>query len=410
MSDEAIIPPDNSEFLEAAPPVIFPDAAASVPASAIGDNELGESEPKPEPEPRPQYEAAMGGISLRRALSRAIGIGLTFAAVGAMSGVHEFAGQVLPHIVSPDNPADYQETMVGFPVPHLLDWNPAKIEFLQIVGGLSSLVVTLCFLGFYGFLIFRAISALNPTFRLLRILSKTAQYRWFVFDSANFGKAFRAALWPGFALGLVWLLTMRLPGRVGDFTDEIRFVAIGMALWAAFGVRGRAGDFSRRELQRVRPALTELLMLGAVFGMAAYVLMQCAEPVALGPLLTRWQTLGTFHRGYLNFIAARYFGSLAAAWFGMGTLLLAIGQPQLRMSQRLGVLILPLLALWGAISLQKTVSARRAHQTLRHDINRRADGQHAVLLSGNGQRRPGRLRRGAGTGGPREHFREIYAA
>ena len=295
----------------------------------------------------------MGGISLRRALSRAIGIGLTFAAVGAMSGVHEFAGQVLPHILSPDNPADYQETSVGYPVPHLLDWNPAKIEFLQIVGGLSGLVVTLCFLGFYGFLILRAISALNPTFRLLRIRSKTAQYRWFVFDNANFAKAFRAALWPGLALGVVWLLTLRLSGRMGDFADEIRFIAIGMALWAAFGVRGAAGDFSQHELQRVRPALMELLIPGAIFGMAAYVLMQIAAPVALGPLLNRWQTLGTFHRGYLNFIAARYLGSLAAAWFGMGTLLLAVGQPQLRISQRLGVLILPLLALGGAVALQK---------------------------------------------------------
>ena len=342
MSDEAIDAPDNSEFIEATPPVMANDAAAIAPAAA----EL-------EPELRPQYEAAMGGISLFRALSRAVGIGLPFAIVGALTGVHEFANLALPHIVSPDNPADYQETLVGLPVPHLLDWNPAKIEFLQIVGGLSGLIVTLCFLGFYGGLIAHSISALNPTFRLLRIRSASAQYRWLAFDSAALGKAFRAALWPGLALGLVWLLTMRLPGRAGDFAGEIRFVAIGMSLWTAFGVRGRAGDFSRSELQKVRPALLELALPGAVFGMAAYVLMQSAAPVALGPLLTRWQALGTFHRGYLNFVAARYLGGNAAAWFGMGTLLLAIGQPQLRVSQRFGVLILPLLALWGAVTLQK---------------------------------------------------------
>ena len=161
------------------------DAAAISPAAA----EL-------EPETRPQYEAAMGGISLRRALSRAMGIGLPFAVVGALTGVHEFANQALPHILSPDNPADYQETLVGLPVPHLLDWNPAKIEFLQIVGGLSGLVVTLCFLALYGGLVLRSISALNPTFRLLRIRSASAQYRWLAFDAAALGKAFRAVCGP----------------------------------------------------------------------------------------------------------------------------------------------------------------------------------------------------------------------
>ena len=359
MSDDALNLPEN---LPAAPEPAAPSSDA-MPAQpeAAGDSAAATEPAAPENSPppavsaeaRPQYEAAMGGISLRKALARAVGIGLMFAGVGALTGIHEFAGQVLPHIIAPDSVAGYQETTVGLPVPHLLDWNPAKIEFLQIVAGLSPLIVTLLLLCFYGILALQCASALNPTFRLLRLHSASTRRRWLALNGAALRKSLRAALFPGLALALVWLATTVLPARVSNFTGEIRFVALGMALWTAFGVRGAAGDFQRRDLQKARPALMELWMTGAVFGLAAYILMQIASPVALGPLLTRWQELGTFHRGYLNFIAVRYLGGLAAAWFGAGSLLLAIGQPQLRVSQRFGVLILPLLALWGAIVLQR---------------------------------------------------------
>lgn len=354
MSDDAL---NMSETVPVAPELDAPMDSVTPTDNALSTEQGGVNEnaaPAAIAEARPQHEAAMGEISLAKALGRALGIGLSFAGVGALTGIHEFANQVLPHIIAADNIAGYQETTVGLPVPHLLDWNPSKIEFLQVVAGLSPLLVTVFLLCFYGGLALRCASALNPTFRLLRIRSASAQYRWLAFDGAALRKAVRAALVPGLALALVWLATMALPGRLGaDFTGEIRFAALGMALWTAFAVRGAAGDFSRRDLQKVRPALIELWMMGAVFGLAAYVLMQIAAPVALGPLLVRWQELGTFHRGYLNFIAVRYLGGLAAAWFGVGTLLLVIGHPSLRVSQRLGVLILPLLALWGAIALQR---------------------------------------------------------
>ncbi len=337
MSDESL---NLTENLPVATERDAPDADATpAPDDAAAD--------------RPQYEAAMGGISTGRALFRALGVGLTFAVVGAVTGVHDFAEQILPHILAPESPGDYQEATVGLPVPHLLDWNPAKIEALQLVAGLSSLVAALCVLTLYGGLLLRCVSALNPTFRLLRIRSASAQHRWLAFDSAALRKAFRAALLPGLALGMVWLITLRLPGRAGDFAGMIRFVAVGMALWTAFGVRGRAGDLQRVKLQKIRPALSELLLMGAGFGLMAYILMQVAAPAPLVPTLTRYQTLGTFHRGYLNFIALSYLGGLAAAWFGAGALLLAIGQPQLRVSQRFSVLFLPLLALWCGVALQR---------------------------------------------------------
>ena len=353
MSDEAL---NLSETVPAAPELDAPqepDAAGDAPAPVEPDAPDSAPAPAASAEARPQYEAAMGGITLWKALARGIGIGLMFAGVGALTGIHEFASQVAPHIIAPESVASYQETTVGLPVPHLLDWNPAKIEFLEIVAGLSSLVVTLFLLCFYGALALRCASALNPTFRPLRVHSASTRRRWMALNGAALRKFLRAALRPGLTLALVWLATMALPGRLSDFTGAIRFTALGMALWTAFGVRGAGGDFSRRDLQKVRPALTELWMMGAVFGLAGYVLMQVAAPVPLGPLLTRWQELGTFHRGYLNFIAVRYLGGLAAAWFGVGSLLLAIGQPQLRVSQRLGVLVLPLLALWGAMALQR---------------------------------------------------------
>ena len=364
MSDDALNLPD---IVPVAPEMDTPNdsvtpAESDTPLDAVAPAAIAEIPA----EVRPQYEAAMGGISLRRALGRAIGIGLTFAGVGALTGIHEFAGQVLPHIIAPESAAGFQETTVGLPVPHLLDWNPAKIEFLQIVADLSPLLVAVLLLCFYGGLALKCASALNPTFRLLRVHSASANFRWFALNGAAWRKTLRAGLLPGLALALVWLATMALPGRSGDFAGEIRFVALGMALWTAFGARGAAGDFQRRELQKVRPALMELWMQGAVFGLAAYVLMQVAAPAALGPLLTRWQELGTFHRGYLNFIAVRYLGGLAAAWFGAGSLLLAIGQPQLRVSQRLGVLVLPLLALWGAVALQRPFQPDR--MAARYDL------------------------------------------
>ncbi len=63
----------------------------------------------------------------------AIALGLAFALCGMLIALRDFAVQVLPHILMPNDISRYQEIPDGYPLPKVLDWNSHLIDFLIVL-------------------------------------------------------------------------------------------------------------------------------------------------------------------------------------------------------------------------------------------------------------------------------------
>jgi uncharacterized membrane protein YedE/YeeE len=93
-------------------------------------------------------------------------VGLLFAVVGLVLGVRTVAFTFLPHILVPGAGINYQEVTDGMPVPRLLDWNLAQIEWLVELRDMGTVLLALFGAILFGILWLRCVAILNPTFRL----------------------------------------------------------------------------------------------------------------------------------------------------------------------------------------------------------------------------------------------------
>ena len=331
---------------DAANPEEAPEAAAVSPAAPV-------AVPAPEREAEP---AAASPPLLPRTstLRAALRCGLLFGSGGAIIALRSAAQQTLPHILVFNSATDFQEVQDGLPVPRLLDWNVTQITALQFLADMNFILLALGTVLLWSVLLLCAVSALNPTFSLIQKAKEGEKRTLFhiAFDGTPIGKMLRAVQVPALAFLVVWVGTDRFTGRLADFTVELRLVALGIALWTAFHRYGIAGNFTRRELQSLRGAASELVVTGAGFGLAVYIASQIAFVGPLVTLLDRYQMLGTFHRGYWYFIVGRAVLSSALVWCGAGILLTALARP-LRVPARIAYLALVLLVFSAGYSIQR---------------------------------------------------------
>ncbi len=382
----------------------------------MGDAPAGEAEATEEVEeeregPEPEIDLP---VALPPNRPNLLLTSLLFALVGLLVGLHSLAAGALPHILAPGATLGFLEQDDSFPIPRLLDWNLGWIEWLQVFGGLSPFLAGLAGVVVFGALGLRLVRILNPTFRLLRVGALDASESdsnttagesalnneqnapdsgqrptelggerssdnrerppgngqpgsntpalALSFDAIVLKKFFALSLL-GLLPGLCWLLASKREGGDGDALRwqvwrGVCWIITGVTLWTTFRPDGLAGDFTRPSLRAARGALPGLFWRGALWGLGAYILARWAAPSLTPGLLLRYHTLGTFHKGYWNDLAARYLASQGLVWFAGGALTALLASRAARPVWRMAGLFLSLAAVGLALLIQRPLALR----------------------------------------------------
>ncbi len=131
-------------------------------------------------------------------------------------------------------------------------------------------------------------------------------------------------------------------------------IVLGIGIFAGYsqsGLAGRFGIISQAYLSddaavplRRGVSLYGLIgqaIKGCLFGVSMWAISRCAVGPPSNDMLDRFAALGTFNRDYFSMIAWSFIASSAIVWFSAGTLIYLLGKPGLTVTDRIGVLCLP---------------------------------------------------------------------
>lgn len=263
-------------------------------------------------------------------IGTALALGLAFALCGTLIALRDFAIQVLPHILMPDDISRFQEISDGYPLPKVLDWNSPLIDFLVVLRAPNPVLGLAVALGLGLVLWIVTIALLNPTFRPIGTAHSPNDPN--PASVQPFDKAFRIFVRLALPVAALWVLISKfLPSNVG-FALQLTFLIFGMSV--GYRTEGMAGDFASPNFNHNKIPLGKFFDNALLFGVLL-ALIRAQLPKTLAPTLELYQMLGTFHRGYLNAIAAYWFWIMGVLWFIGGILLFGIGRiaapPRLRL-------------------------------------------------------------------------------
>ncbi|HLK55709.1 MAG TPA: hypothetical protein VKU00_04055, partial [Chthonomonadaceae bacterium] len=315
--------------------------------------------------------------SWARLLIRVLGVGLAFALVGVLIGLRTVAITTLPHILQPGPEMNIQEVGDGLPAPHLLDWNLNLLEGLQTLRDLHGAMLFGMGALLFGALGLLTISMLDRTLRLFSTPNPTekpgvnaappleesaegdsaastaeeargsreAEALEGALDMAQLGRVLLRLLAVGIPVGAIWWVADLLPP--GPIPTAVRYLGLGLAVWLVL----------RREPEEAAPAWGRLAQMGALFGAGLGALALCAMPAPSAELMAQFHTLGPFRCDIWDLLAGRLLFSQGLAWFGAGALLVLLSRSDLRLGQRVGLLVLPIAAGLLALLAQRPFSA-----------------------------------------------------
>lgn len=255
----------------------------------------------------------------KQGIGTAIALSAAFALCGMVPALRDFAVQVLPHILMPRDVSRFQEITDGSPIPQVLNWNTHLIDFFVLLrepNPVLGIVVTLG-LAIVGWMI--AIALVNPTFRPISAKAPAET------EAANaaqpFTKAFRILLRLIVPTAILWALAGRFFPE--DWAFGIQAIGLIFALFVGYRRDGMAGDFASPEFTKTPIPVVRLMLWSIVTGIVVGWL-HSALLHDLEPTLLVYQTLGTFHQGYLREIGGAWFGMTAAFWFTVAMILVGV--------------------------------------------------------------------------------------
>ncbi len=302
-------------------------------------------------------------------------LGIGFAAVAVILGIVPLSHAVLPHILRSGDSVSFLEITDGHPAPRLLAWNQTEFDWLYTLAHSSSAFL-LCVSLLSCVVWIAAVSVINPYF-----LASSPPHGIDLSDeegepihpSSMLSRCVRALLivaLVGVPVAALWIVPGMLthaseagPGAnaispASNAVWAFRWVSLGSALWIGFAPEGLAGHFEQGRLQLSIRSLAKLAAQGALFGLAVFACMQFATPYPLLDVLRPYSALGTFNLRYWHEIATHYLLGLGLLGMAAGTLLVALGSPDLTVRQRMSILIVPIAATCGGALVRRPMNPR----------------------------------------------------
>lgn len=318
--------------------------------------------------------------------------GIPFAILSLLIGLRVIAQTTLPHILVPGEYVNFQDVSDGLPVPRLLAWNLGFMDLLMSLRDLSGLSLMLAGIIVFGPLWLLAVRQINPTFRLFnQQTSHTASNLSAPLEFYGLIKASTLLLMLGLPLTAFWILVdfgessasqeagsiQSISSSSGNFFDNsafgiiwlIRFVLLGAIFWAGFHREGIAGDFSKQEWNDAR-RLPALILRGALFGFAAYLVCRIGIPQHMEQTLLRLQTLGTLNISTWNWFVSRCLFAFTMIGFALGAIFVLLNSSGATRQQKALFFFVPLVALGAALLAQQafTTSALASHLDIQPDV------------------------------------------
>ena len=249
-------------------------------------------------------------------IGTAVALGLAFALCGMLIALRDFAVEVLPHIVQPNDISRFQEIADGYPIPKLLDWNANLVDFFLVLREPNPVLAIMVVLGLGVVLWSVMIALLNPTFRPIGAAKSDKEA-----DTPSvqpFTKAFHILLRVIVPVGLAWAFVRIFFAGMFGFGLQIAILIFGMSI--GYRRDGLAGDFTRAEFNHEKIPYIKFFLSSALFGV--FIAWARAQlPQTLSPTLEVYQMLGTFHQGYLREVAGHWFWVMGTLWFLSAVLL-----------------------------------------------------------------------------------------
>ncbi len=313
-------------------------------------------------------------LSAMAAFQGAVGLGIAFAVAGVLCSLKAHSGSLLPHILTLGDYIDFQELRDHIPVPQLLNWNLFQIQLMLSISDMSIVTSVIAGAVLLGLVILGCVYTVNPSFKLFEINHKEGGT--LTFNSAHFRKMLIAVFIVGIPLSLLWKATGFLglhSESLSDFGDPVnsviwalRLLAIGIANFWAFHPSGLCGNFNQPSINFPGHHVNRTLILGAIFGIGMFGILRIAFPEPLDYLLTLYQTMGTFHRGYSSSISRYFLSSIALIAFGSGVLYYLLGKVAIGSVTRSCLALLAIIT--TIISSRQQIPFTADQLALQHDM------------------------------------------